>query len=179
MQILMTRLSSYKCLDCSILLSWLKLLHNYFQELLQQPLTQFQFDEEKCLEGSPFLFSLSDREVSGMQSSHLQRQAVFLLLDFSSSSISQKGDPAGHRICSTLNSCLTNNFHPKSDYCCVKMGLLEIYKWLQGHLPTDISIYHEKYLCICVNFMSSFLQLYLGEVCSSPPYRYLCIYSMY
>ncbi|KAF7828769.1 uncharacterized protein G2W53_019933 [Senna tora] len=160
--ILMIRLCSYKCLDCSILLSWLKLLHNYFQELLWQPLTQFQSDQGECLEGSPFLLSLSD-EVSGMHSSHLQRQTIFLFLDCFASLISKKGDPTDHCICSTLNSCLTNNSNSESDYCCRRKGLLELYKWLQRHLPTEISINHEKYSDMCVNFMSSFLQLYLGE----------------
>ena len=48
----MFRLHLYKCLDCSSLLSWLELLHNYFQELLWQPLTQIQFDKNECLESS-------------------------------------------------------------------------------------------------------------------------------
>ncbi|KAI9089218.1 hypothetical protein K1719_029497 [Acacia pycnantha] len=115
--ILMIRLRLYKCLDCSILLSWLEILHNYFQELLWQPLTRIQSDQNECLEGSPFLLSLSDGEVSGIHSHHLQRSK----------------------------------------------GLLELYKWLQGHLPTEVSFNHEKHLEICVNFMSSFLHLYLGE----------------
>lgn len=169
LQILMIRLHSYKYVDCSILLSWLELLHNYFQELLQHPLSQFQSDQDPCLEGSPFLLSLSDGEVSGMHSSHLQRQAIFLFLDCSFSLISQKGDPTDRRICPTLNSCLTNDSDSEPDHYCRKKGLLELYKWLQGHLPSEISINPEKYLDICVNFMSSFLQLYLGEVCLLTP----------
>lgn len=165
MQILMIRLGSFSCLDCSVYLSWLEILHNYFQELLLQPLTQFQSDQGDCLEGSPFLLSLSDGEADGIHSSHLQRQAVFLLLDCSVSLISQRGLKADHCDCSTLCSCFTSNPDPELDHFCSKMGSLELFKWIQKHLPTEISINHEKYLEICMNFMSSFLQLYLCEVC--------------
>ncbi|XP_028764021.1 uncharacterized protein LOC114722220 isoform X2 [Neltuma alba] len=161
--ILMIRLRLYKCLDCSILLSWLELIHNYFQELLWQPLAQFQSDQNECLEGSPFLLSLSDGEVSGTHSRHLQRQAIFLFLDCCFSLISQKGDPADRCICSGLNSCLANKSDSEPNFCCRRKGLLELYKWLQGHLPTEFSLNHERYLEICVTFMSSFIQLYLGE----------------
>ncbi|XP_054824563.1 uncharacterized protein LOC129322317 isoform X3 [Prosopis cineraria] len=161
--ILMIRLRLNKCLDCSILLSWLELLHDYFQELLWQPFTQFQLDQNECLEGSPFLLNLSDGEVSGMHSHHLRRQAIFLFLDCSFSLISQKGDPADCCICSGLNSCLPNNSDSEPNFYCKRKGLVGLYKWLQGHLLTEVSFNDEKYLEICVNFMSSFLQLYLGE----------------
>ena len=161
----MIRLHSYKCLDCSSLLSWLELLHNYFQELLWQPLTQIQFDKNECLEGSPFILSLSDREVSGTDSHHLQRKAIFLFLDCTFSLISTKGNPADRCICSGVNSCLPNNTDSEPNFCCRRKGLLELYKWLQGHLPSEVSFNNEKYLETCVNFMSSFLRLYLGEVC--------------
>ncbi|KAJ1436533.1 Protein Line, C-terminal [Sesbania bispinosa] len=160
--ILMIRLGSLSCLDCLIHFSWFELLHNYFQELLQQPLTQFQSDQGDCLEGSPFLLSLSDEEACGMHSSHLQRQAVFLLLACSFSMISQRGLNVDHCNCSALCSCFTSNPDSKLDFS-RKKGSLELYKWIQGHLPTEISINHEKYLEICTNFMSSFLQLYLCE----------------
>lgn len=165
MQILMIRLGSLTCLDCSIRLSWLELLHNYFQELLRQPLTHFLSDQDDCLEGSPFLLSLSDGEACGVHSSHLQRQAVFLFLDCSFSLICQRGENTDHSIPSTLCSCLTTNPDSELDHFCTKKGLLEVYKWIQGLLPTEISVDHEKYLEICMNFMSSFLQLYLREVC--------------
>ncbi|KAK4262249.1 hypothetical protein QN277_027831 [Acacia crassicarpa] len=160
--VLMIRLRLYKCLDCYILLSWLEILHNYFQEFLWQPLTRIQSDQNESLEGSPFLLSLSDGEVSGIHSHHLQRQAIFLFLDCSFSLISQKGDPAYRCICSGVNSCLPNE-DLEPNFCFRRKGLLELYKWLQGHLPNEVSFNHEKHLEICVNFMSSFLQLYLGE----------------
>ena len=161
----MIRLGSLIYLDSSIRLSWLELLHNYFQELLQKPLTHFHSDQDDCLEGSPFLLSLSDGESCGMHSSHLQRQAVFLLLDCSFSFICQRGANADHCNCPTLCSCFTTNPDSELDHFCRKKGSLELYKWVQLHLPTEIFINHEKYLAICMNFMSSFLQLYLREVC--------------
>ncbi|KAE9597619.1 putative protein Line [Lupinus albus] len=156
--ILMIRLGSLACLDCSVRHCWLELLHNYFEELLRQPLNHFQSDQDDCLEGSPFLLSLSDGKACGMHSSHLQRQAVFLFLDCSFSLIYPRGEKSDHSNCSTFSS-----FTTKLDHFCTEKGSLELYKWIQGHLPTEISIDHDKYLEICMNFMSSFLQLYLRE----------------
>ncbi|KAL2333628.1 hypothetical protein Fmac_014841 [Flemingia macrophylla] len=161
--ILMIRLDSLTSLDCHVHLSWLQLLHDYFQELLQQPLTHFDSDQIDCLEGSPFLLSLSDEETYKMHSGHLQRQAVYLLLACSFSLIHQKGENANHCNCSTLCSCLTTNPDSEDDHFCRRKGTLELCKWIQGFLPTTISVNHEKYLQICVNFLSSFLQLYLRE----------------
>lgn len=165
LQNLMIRLGSLMNMDCSDYFSWLEILHNYFQELLLQPLTQFQSDQGDCLEGSPFLLSLSDGEAYGMSSSHLQRQAIFLLLDCSVSLISQRGSKENHNACSTSSSYFTNNPDPEFDHSSRKKGLLELYRWIQKHLLTEVSINHEKYSDICMNFMSSFLQLYLCEVC--------------
>ncbi|KAI9089244.1 hypothetical protein K1719_029523 [Acacia pycnantha] len=91
-----------------------------------------------------------------------QRQAIFLFLDCSFSLISQKGDPADRCVCSGVNSGSPNNSDSEPNFCCRRKGLLELYKWLQGHLPTEVSFNHEKYLEICVNFISSFLQLWGG-----------------
>ncbi|RDX83275.1 hypothetical protein CR513_35823, partial [Mucuna pruriens] len=162
--ILMIRLGSLTGLDCRIRLSWLDLLLNYFQELLQLSLTQFHSDQIDCLEGSPFLLSLSDGQACMVPSGHLQRQAVYLLLACSFSLICQRGENANHYNCSTLCSCFTPNLDSEHDHFCRKKGSLELYKWIQGHLPTSISMNHEKYLQICMNFMSSFLQLYLCEI---------------
>jgi len=167
MQILMIRLGSLTGLDCRIPFSWIELLHNYFEEFLQQPLTQFHSDQINCLEGSPFLVSLSDGEACLTHSGHLQRQSVYLLLACSFSLISQRGENANHCNCSTLSSCFTTNPDSEHDRFCMKKGFLELYKWIQRHLPTAISTNHDNFLEICMDFMSSFLQLYLREVCLS------------
>lgn len=176
MQILMIRLGSLTDLDCRIRFSWIELLHNYFEEFLQQPLTQFHSDQINCLEGSPFLLSLSDGEACLTHSDHLQRQAVYLLLACSFSLISQRGENANHCNCSTSCSCFTTNPDSEHDCFCMRKGFLELYKWIQGHLPTAISTNHEKYLEICTNFMSSFLKPYLREVCLSIPLVCLLVY---
>ncbi|CAL5197659.1 unnamed protein product [Lathyrus oleraceus] len=160
--ILMIRLGSLSCMDCSDSFSRLEILHNYFQELLLQPLTQF-LSAQGCLEDSPFLSSLSDGETYGMSSSHLQRQAIFLLLDCSISLVSQRGSKENHSDCSALSSYFTNNPDPEFDNFRIKKGLLELYKWIQKHLPSEVSINCENYSEICMNFMSSFLKLYLHE----------------
>ncbi|XP_020973749.1 uncharacterized protein LOC107626248 isoform X4 [Arachis ipaensis] len=161
---LMIRLGSLISPDGSVCLSWLDLLHNFFQELLKRPLNQFQSDQDDCLEGSPFLLSLSNDKSCWMHSSHLQRQAVFLLLHCSFSFIRERGVNAGHRNCPTSCSCFTENQDSELDSFYKRKGSLELYKWVQAHLPTEISINHEMYLAICMNFMSSFLQLYLREI---------------
>ncbi|KAL2662720.1 hypothetical protein GLYMA_02G062800v4 [Glycine max] len=161
--ILMIRLGSLTGLDCRIRLSWLELLHNYFQELLQQPLTQFLSDQIDCLEDSPFLWSLCDGEACMKRSDHLRRQAVYLLLACSFSLICKRGEIANHCNNSTLCSSFTTNPDSEHDYFCRKKGSLELFKWILGHLPTAISINHEKYMQMCMNFISSFLQLYLRE----------------
>ncbi|XP_027915704.1 uncharacterized protein LOC114175134 [Vigna unguiculata] len=161
--ILMIRLGSLTGLDCRIPFSWIELLHNYFEEFLQQPLTQFHSDQINCLEGSPFLVSLSDGEACLTHSGHLQRQSVYLLLACSFSLISQRGENANHCNCSTLSSCFTTNPDSEHDRFCMKKGFLELYKWIQRHLPTAISTNHDNFLEICMDFMSSFLQLYLRE----------------
>ncbi|CAK8562352.1 unnamed protein product [Lathyrus sativus] len=114
--ILMIRLGSLSCLDCSESFSRLEILHNYFQELLLQPLTQF-LSAQGCLEDSPFLLSLSDGET----------------------------------------------YDPEFDHFRINKGSLELYKWIQEHLPSEVSINSENYSEICMNFMSSFLKLYLHE----------------
>lgn len=165
LQILMIRLGSISCVNCLVHLSWFELLHNYFQELLGEPLTQYQSDQGDVLEGSPFLLSLSNGQACGMHFSHLQRQAIFLLLACSFSLISQRGLNADNCNRSTMCSRFTTSPDSELDDFCRKKGLLELYKWIQGHLPTEISIHHEKYLEICMDFMSSCLQLFLREVC--------------
>ncbi|KAK7263071.1 hypothetical protein RJT34_30655 [Clitoria ternatea] len=160
--ILMIRLGSLTGLDCLIHLSWLDLLHNYFEEILHQPLTQFLSDQIDCLEGSPFTLSLFDGEACRTHSSHLQRRVIFLLLSCSFSLIRQGGENANHCNCSTSCSCLSTNADSELDHFRRK-GSLELYKWIQGHFPAKISINHEEYLQICINFMSSFIQLYICE----------------
>ncbi|KAK8674015.1 hypothetical protein V6N13_112321 [Hibiscus sabdariffa] len=60
--VLMIRLSFQIPLDGLVLVSWLQLLHIYFEDLLCLPLTEVE-NQDDCLEGSPFMLNYSDGEV--------------------------------------------------------------------------------------------------------------------
>ncbi|OMO56777.1 hypothetical protein CCACVL1_26292 [Corchorus capsularis] len=157
--VLMIRLS-FQTLDYSVLISWLQLLHDYFQELLCQPLTEVQ-GEDDCLEDSPFVITISDEDMLSMHSCHLQRQAIFLFLRCTFSLINLRKDNGMD--CATLKSGL--GFDTISDLSCYgrKKGLLELYTWLSKHLPLDMLVDHETYMKKCINFSISFLKLYVNE----------------
>ncbi|KAK2657368.1 hypothetical protein Ddye_010420 [Dipteronia dyeriana] len=161
--VLMIRLSFQSRLDCCITVSWLQLLHNFFQELLWQPIAQVESAGDDCLEGSPFLMSVSDGEICNIHPRHVQRQAVFLLLRCSFILISLREDTNKHCACATVDSCLTFDSISDLDNCGKKRGLLELYKWIQGHLPVDTSLEYEMYMEKCINFSLSFLRLYMHE----------------
>ncbi|KAM1426338.1 hypothetical protein ACFX15_018057 [Malus domestica] len=161
--VLMIRLIFRTYPQQSVLVSWLQLVHDYFGELLRQPITPLEYQDD-CLEGSPFLSSVSDAEVNSLSSRHLQRQAIFLFLRCSFGLISAKEGTNNKCACAIWNLCLTCDSKTELECCGRKKGLLELYSWLQGHLPTDISVDHEMYFEKCVDFAKSFLQLYIKEV---------------
>ncbi|KAM0970615.1 hypothetical protein ACFX2A_018956 [Malus domestica] len=160
--VLMIRLIFRTYPQQSVLVSWLQLVHDYFGELLRQPITPLEYQDD-CLEGSPFLSSVSDAEVNSLSSRHLQRQAIFLFLRCSFGLISAKEGTNNKCACAIWNLCLTCDSKTELECCGRKKGLLELYSWLQGHLPTDISVDHEMYFEKCVDFAKSFLQLYIKE----------------
>lgn len=161
----MMRLSFQTSLDYSLLVSWLELVHGYFGELLRQPITSLESVQNECLLDSPFVLSVSDREVNELSSLHLQRLAIFLFLRCSISLISLKCGTDEKCPCAAQNLCFHCESNAKLGCCGRKKGLLELYNWLQGHLPVDEFVDHQTYLQKCVNFASSFLQLYIQEVC--------------
>jgi hypothetical protein len=164
---LMLRISYVTFLGCSTLILWLQLLHEYFEELLQKPISKLEAGQDECLEGSPFLLGLSNGELDGMHSFHLQRQTLLLFLRCCFSLMSFTGETSKQCVTSKtiLKSCLTVASVSDLDYCSRNKGLLELYNWLQGHLPDDILVDHERYLEKCMGFSLSFLQLYMHEVC--------------
>ncbi|GAV92022.1 hypothetical protein CFOL_v3_35406 [Cephalotus follicularis] len=161
--VLMVRLSFQTCLDSSIYVSWLQLLHEYFQDFLLKPITLHESGQADCLEGSPFLLTISDGEVLNVCTRHLQRLAIFLFLRSSFSLIRLKEDNTKKCECATANAYLT--FDSISDLACcsTKKGLLELYKWLQGIFPADMFVDLEMYMENCINFSTSFIQLYMHE----------------
>lgn len=162
---LMLRISYVTFLGCSTLILWLQLLHEYFEELLQKPISKLEAGQDECLEGSPFLLGLSNGELDGMHSFHLQRQTLLLFLRCCFSLMSFTGETSKQCVTSKtiLKSCLTVASVSDLDYCSRNKGLLELYNWLQGHLPDDILVDHERYLEKCMGFSLSFLQLYMHE----------------
>lgn len=158
----MIRLSFQTHLDHSALVSWLHLIHKYFEDLILEPITQLEPDQDDCLEGSPFLASLCDAQNKSMSSRHLQRLAIFLFLRCSFSLVNLR-DNIEPCACENLDSCLV--FDQNTPRCCGrKKGLLELCQWLQRHLPVDIFVDHEMYSEKCTGFASSFLKLYMHEV---------------
>ncbi|XP_021633188.1 uncharacterized protein LOC110630150 isoform X3 [Manihot esculenta] len=159
---LMLRLSYQTSLGCSILISWLQFLHGYFKELLWKPITKLDFGQDECLEGSPFLLCLSDGE-HRINSYHLQRCTVLLFLKCCFSLISSTRKTSRQCGCATLNCSLTFDSISDLDSYGRRQGFLELYKWVQGHLPIDIFVDHEMNLEKCRCFALSFLQLYMHE----------------
>ncbi|ONH96623.1 hypothetical protein PRUPE_7G141900 [Prunus persica] len=160
--VLMIRLIFQTCQEFSIPVTWLQLIHKYFEDVLRNPIT-LKNDQDDCLEGSPFLSSVSDAEVNSLSSRHLQRQAVFLFLRCSFSLISTKGGTNKKCACTTWNLRLTCDSNAELLCCGRKKGLLELYNWLQGHLPANMTVDHEMYFVECVDFAKSFIQLYIKE----------------
>ncbi|XP_025013705.1 uncharacterized protein LOC8267269 isoform X2 [Ricinus communis] len=159
---LMLRLSYQTCLDYFTLISWLQLLHDYFEVLLWKPIIKLEFPQDESLEDSPFLSSLSDGDIHGINSHHLQRWAILLFLRCCFGLISLTRDKSKKCTCGTLNCCSGYSISDM-DCCGRKKGFLEIYKWLQGHFPIDMSVGQEMYFEKCIGFTFSFLQLYMHE----------------
>ncbi|XP_024030792.1 uncharacterized protein LOC21403182 [Morus notabilis] len=161
--VLMIRLSFQTSLDCSVLVSWLQLIHNYFSQLLRQPITSLELVQNDSLEGSPFLSSISDEEVNNLSSLHVKRRAIFLLLRCSFSLINLRGSTDEKCTCGTKILCLRCNTNVELKYCGRQKGLIELSNWLQSHLPTKIFLNSEMYLQKRVDFTLSFLKLYMHE----------------
>ncbi|KAF5736106.1 hypothetical protein HS088_TW14G00240 [Tripterygium wilfordii] len=160
---LMIRLSFQNCLEYSIFVSWLQLLHQFYPEFLLKPIAESESVPKDSLEGSPFLSGISDGELYGMHSCHLQRQAIFLFLRCSISLINQKGETDKHSEYATPNSCLTFGSSSDLDSCSRKKGLSELHKWLQKQLPNDMIVDYRRYWGTCINFSTAFLQLFMHE----------------
>ncbi|KAL9241546.1 hypothetical protein vseg_015649 [Gypsophila vaccaria] len=159
---LMIRLSFHMQLDCLVLLSWLKLLHKYFQGLLSRPLSVVQCGQDDSLEGSPFLSSLHREEVCHLSLRHLQRQAVFLFVRCCLSLIGQ-GYHSVMTVGKRTSSQIDSSSNKIDDNSARKKGLLDFYEWLRGKVSLDITSKNQTYLEKCIEFTSSFITLYIHE----------------
>ncbi|CAL5324717.1 unnamed protein product [Camellia sinensis] len=122
------------------------LMHEYFEDLLMQPMTQLESDQEDILEGSPFLVSVSDARIHNVTSRHLQRDKT--------------ADQCG---CANLKSCLKSDSSSDLECYSRKKGLSELYGCLQGHLPAEMFIGCKFYSERCTSFSLSFLRLFIHE----------------
>lgn len=160
----MIRLSNQIHWDHSIVLSWLDLIHTYFQDVLSQPMEGQDFVLDKYLEGSPFGVMKFDMGNKWNSSKHLQRLSIILFLKCSSSLLNMKETTDQHYACKNLKSCSTFDMNRKC--CSRRKALLELHEWLRELLPGDCFIDHDMYSEKCMDFASSFLQLYMQEVCA-------------
>ncbi|KAK6798471.1 hypothetical protein RDI58_006174 [Solanum bulbocastanum] len=159
--ILMIRLSNQIHWEHSIVISWLDLIHTYFQDVLSQPMEGQEFVLDKYLEGSPFEVMTFDMGKKWISSKHLQRLSIFLFLKCSSSLLSMKEMTDQHYACKNLKSCSSYDMNPKC--CSRRKALLELHEWLRELLPGDCFIDHDMYSEKRMDFVSSFLQLYMQE----------------
>ncbi|XP_022149492.1 uncharacterized protein LOC111017910 isoform X2 [Momordica charantia] len=159
--ILMIRLSFHCPIQCSILVLWLQLCKSHFQNLLLLPKLKLESAPDTSLEDSPLIVSSFDKERSPC-SLHLQRLAIFLFLRCSLS-LSKKPTEK-HDASPTAQLICTTYLGSKCDECsCRVKGMLELYVWLHGNLPTNIFLDTKTYPKNCIKFASSFLQLFMHE----------------
>lgn len=163
LQVLMIRLSYQIPLDFLVVVSWLQLLHSYFEDHLYQPLTDVM-NQDDSLEDSPFRLSNFDGEVHSMHSRHLQRQAIFLFLRCSFSLINPGKATRKHYSSATVKSSIDFDAISKQSCYGREKGLLELYAWLSGHVSVDNLVAHEMYREKSINFSFSLLKLYMHEV---------------
>ncbi|CAN4082847.1 unnamed protein product [Withania somnifera] len=161
MLMLMIRLSNQIHWDHSIVISWLDLIHTYFQDVLSQPMEGQEFGLDKYLEGSPFGVMSFDMGKKKVSSKHLQRLSIFLFLKCSFCLLNLKETTDQLYELKNLKSCSSFDMNPKC--CSRRKALLEIHEWLRELLPSDCFIDHDMYLEKCMDFVSSFLQLYMQE----------------
>lgn len=158
---LMVKISSRIQIGDDIALSWLHILHKYFEDLLLQPLPDVNIAQCSSLEDLPFCTSCKDLGEQNMSVRHLQRLAVFLFVRCSLHLISV--NKSSHE---NLNRYYASGKKLDSAECCNRgKGMIELHKWLRVHAPPITNMRHELYFQQCVRFTSSFLQLFVHEVC--------------
>ncbi|XAR73946.1 hypothetical protein NMG60_11008085 [Bertholletia excelsa] len=162
LQMLMIRLSFQTCLEYSLLVSWLQLIHVYFEDLLLLPMMDLE-PEQHSLEGSPFLASVSDARFQHMTSIHLQRLVVFLFLRCCFSLFGLKDGMAEHCGCANPGTCMKSDTNCDFVCCLRKKGLSELYSWTEKHHPGEMSVGCEFYLQRCTRFSVAFFKLFVYE----------------
>ncbi|KAK3152681.1 hypothetical protein QOZ80_2BG0162090 [Eleusine coracana subsp. coracana] len=156
--VVMMRLKPYMQQDCSHIICCLKLLRQYFQDLLYDPISQHIVEPDNCLEGSPFCLSMVDLvETQAKSNRHLQRRAIYLLLGCCICLSCNRNDGKLHCSCKRDDGLLGHEVRGCFDHCSC-FGLSEISDWfercyLDQRFDSKPSI----------DFSLYFLQLYIEE----------------
>lgn len=164
---LMIKLSSSTHIEQTGYMTWIHLIHKYFEDLLMQPISGAKLDQDDFLEGSPFCTSISDPGEQTMLHRHLQRLTVFLFFKCSLNIACIKGKPDELQFTDeNLKYYSSANLNLDSESCIKSIGSIELHQWLETHVNADILANDEPYFVQCVRFSLSFLQLFMHEVCS-------------
>jgi len=154
----MMRLKPYMQQDCSRIVCCLKLLRQYFHDLIHEPISQHIAKLDSCLEGSPFLLNMVGLvENQDKSTRHLQRQAIYLFLSSCICLSYNRNDGTVKCSCKRNECFLGHKVQGCSDHCsCV--GLSEISDWFQ-RCYLDMSFDSKS----STDFALSFLELYMEE----------------
>ncbi|KAL0343616.1 UNVERIFIED_CONTAM: hypothetical protein Sangu_1249000, partial [Sesamum angustifolium] len=138
---LMVKLSSNIHIEQTVLMTWVHLVHKYFEDILMQPISGVKLDQDGLLDGSPFCTSISDPGKQIVKEVLVNRKCV----------------------CENLKHYWTGKLNLDSQCCSRSKGLVELHKWLQAHIPVDVSANDEFYFERCARFTFSFLRLFMHE----------------
>ncbi|EYU44347.1 hypothetical protein MIMGU_mgv1a019774mg [Erythranthe guttata] len=147
---LMVKLCSNINIEKTMPVTFIHLIHKYFEDLLSQPICGVKLDRAGFMEGSPFCTSISDPEKQTMLHSHLQRLAIFLFLKCSLSFASMKKE-------SPDEAQITHN----SENCSTSTGFIKLHEWLKVHFLADILANDEPYFERCILYDHQVLLDYL------------------
>lgn len=158
LQMLMTRLSLLKQLQCSVFNSWLEHLRDYFEEFLSEQIDMIGPLQDDCLD-SPFASWSSEGKIKALHSLHIRRQAIFLFLRCSLVLINLE-EATANQCCAVTKLQLDFDLR-----CCNhKNGLVQLCQWLRNNLPAFNFSKSGLYWRKCLYFTSSFLKLFMNEV---------------
>ncbi|KAK8461303.1 hypothetical protein SEVIR_1G010600v4 [Setaria viridis] len=153
----MMRLKPYMQQDCSRIVCYLKLLRQYFHDLLHEPISQHIAKLDNCLEGSPFLLNMVDLVESQDKSTrHLQRQAIYLFLSFSICLSYNRNDGTLQCSCKRDDCLLGHKVQGCSDHCSCS-GLSEISDWFQ-RCYLDMSFDSKSSTDIALSFLALYME---------------------
>ncbi|KAL1538938.1 hypothetical protein AAHA92_27623 [Salvia divinorum] len=162
---LMVKVSSIIRIGPTICKTWIHLLHEYFQDLLLQPISGGKLDQDGFLEGSPFCTSIFDAKQHNIPSFHLQRLAILIFLKCSLNLVGLEGGSVEQECMhENLKHISSSDLNLESEICSDNsIGLTELHKWLQLHIHADILLNDDLYFERCVRFTLSFIQLFMQE----------------